>query len=205
MAVPAIVPAPAVLLIHGGSGLTDLFKSYASDFARDGFLALALDLYDGRVAADDPTRDLSMEVYAHSDQATETINTWIAWLRADKRTNGKVGVVGWSFGANWAMRASYAVPVDATVIYVALYFPLTENFALLKGPVLGHFGERDASVRQSNAERFERKIKEAGKSATIYWYPGDHYFPFSNRPSYDKELADTAWARTLQFLRANLQ
>src|SRR5262245_25994804 len=47
VAVPATVPVPSVLLIHGASGLIDVTKSFASDFAREGFFAAALDLYDG--------------------------------------------------------------------------------------------------------------------------------------------------------------
>ena len=45
----------------------------------------------------------------------------------------------------------------------------------------------------------------AGKSVEVNWYPSDHYFPFPFYPSYDKKLADAAWARTTQFLHTNLQ
>ena len=56
MAVPATIPAPAVLLIHGSSGLSVVIKGFTEHFARDGFFALALDLFDGRTANDDEHR-----------------------------------------------------------------------------------------------------------------------------------------------------
>ena len=56
LAVPAKLPAPAVLLIHGSGGLNDVIKSFADDFVRYGFLALALDLFDGRTATNEAAR-----------------------------------------------------------------------------------------------------------------------------------------------------
>ncbi|MEX2009605.1 MAG: dienelactone hydrolase family protein, partial [Dongiaceae bacterium] len=47
LAVPATVPAPAVLLIHEWWGLNDQIKAVAAELAADGFVALAVDLYDG--------------------------------------------------------------------------------------------------------------------------------------------------------------
>jgi carboxymethylenebutenolidase len=204
MAVPASVPAPAVVLVHGGFGLTDLFKTFAGDFARDGFLALAVDLYDGRIATDEATRiALRGEVYSNPENAIETIAGWIAWLKSDRRSNGKVGIVGWSFGAGWALEASIATPVEATVLYVGLSYPGAKRLARLKGPVLAHLGERDHSIGE--LKMFEKTMAEARKPVQAHWYAGDHFFPFPTRPSYDKDLADTAWTRTVDFLRANLK
>ncbi len=190
LAVPATVPAPSVLLIHGSGGLSDLYKSWAMEFAKEGFVGLAVDLYGGQPRTD--------------DAMGETLVAWIEWLKGDGRTNGKVGIVGWSFGAKWALKASLAAPVEATVMYVSVTWPRDE-LTRLKGPVLGHFGERDPSTSKSLVEMFEARMKEAGKSAEVHWYAGDHYFPFPPLPSYDKKLADTAWTRTVDFFRANLR
>jgi carboxymethylenebutenolidase len=206
VAVPATVPAPAVLLIHGSGGLSDTVKGFTSDFARDGFFALALDLFDGRTASDDAARAVLVnEANSNPAKAAETIAAWIEWLKADRRTNGKVGVVGWSFGARWALEASLNTPVEATVVYVGLVQRGAKHLAHLKGPVMLHLAERDNDVSKSDVKWFEKTMAEAGKSVEVHWYPGDHYFPFPNFPSYDKELADAAWARTTQFLHTNLK
>jgi len=206
MAVPAAVPAPAVLLIHGSAGLSDMIKGFASDFARDGFFALALDLFDGRTAKDAAARTaLANEANSNPAKAAETITAWIEWLKADPRTNGKVGVVGWSFGARWALEASINTPVEATVVYVGLINPGAKRLALLKGPVMAHMAERDYDFTKIDLKKFENMMTEANKSVEVHWYQGDHYFPFPIYPSYDKTLADTAWSRTVEFFRANLQ
>jgi carboxymethylenebutenolidase len=97
-----------------------------------------------------------------------------------------------------------AAPVEATVIYVGVGFPGVE-IARIQGRVLGHFGERDTDPSKRVVETFERTMQEAGKSFEAHWYAGDHYFSLPSYPSYDKELADAAWARTVQFLRVNLE
>ncbi len=90
LAVPAATPAPTVLLIHEWWGLNDEIKTMAAEFAKEGFLALAVDLYDGKVAAAPADAEAYMNG-VDSAQAEETLASWIAWLRADSRGNGKVG------------------------------------------------------------------------------------------------------------------
>src|SRR5262249_40610194 len=140
---------------------------------------------------------------SHPEKAAETLAAWVQWLKTDRRANGKVGLVGWSFGAEWAFRTAIAAPVDATVLYVGLILPSPKEVAQLHGPLLGHFAESDPSSRNERCV-LQSTLAKAGKSLAAYWYAGDHYFAFSNRPSYDKALADTAWTRTIEFLRANL-
>jgi carboxymethylenebutenolidase len=183
-----------------------VYKSFATAFARDGFFAAALDLYDGQKVGDEATR-LRLQNSVRSDpaKALETISTWLEWLKADKRSTGKIGVVGWSFGAEWALEASMATPVDATVVYVGLVYPGAARLAALKGPVLAHLAERNPDISKYKLTAFETMMAEAGKSVQVHWYPADHYFPFSDRPTYNKEQANAAWVHTVKFLRENLQ
>ena len=96
-------------------------------------------------------------------------------------------------------------PVDATVVYVGLAYPGAERLKSLKGPVMAHLGEHDPDVSKGDLAKFERMMAEAGKSVQTHWYPNDHYFSLSEFPTYDKEQADLAWARTVEFLWANLR
>ncbi len=97
------------------------------------------------------------------------------------------------------------MPVDATVLYVGLAYPGAERLKSLKGPVMVHLGERDPDVSKGDLAMFEGMMVEAGKSVETHWYPSDHYFSLSMFPTYDKEQADLAWGRTVEFLRANLR
>jgi len=203
LAVPETTPAPAVLLIHEWWGLNDQIKSMAAEFAKEGFLALAVDLYGGKVASD-PTAAQQYMQAVDPQVATETLVAWIDWLRKDERSTGKVATIGWCFGGGWSLNASLATPVDATVIYYGRVDKPAAELTKLEGPLLGHFGEQDQFITLQMVEGFEKAMQEAGRTATIHEYSADHAFANPTGNNYDKEDAQTAWARTLEFLRANL-
>jgi len=123
LSLPTELPAPAVLTIHGSLGLTDWYRSQAAEFAAAGFVGLAVDLFPGQLAWDlDGEQRLISEAFGDARRMTENIVDWVDWLRCDPRTNGKVGIVGWSFGAWWALRASIAAAPEATVLYYGLKY-----------------------------------------------------------------------------------
>lgn len=203
LAVPAKTPAPSVLLVHEWWGLNDQIKTMATEFAKEGFLALAVDLYEGKVATDPTTAGTLMKAVDPA-KAIETLSVWINWLKADSRSTGKVGTVGWCFGGGWSLNASIANPVDATVIYYGRVDRSAQDLSALKGPVLGHFAERDQWINAKMVDGFAAAMKQAGKSLEYYEYPADHAFANPTGQNYDKADAQTAWQRTLAFLRKNL-
>ncbi len=203
LALPATTPAPAVLLIHEWWGLNDEIKTMAAELAGEGFVALAVDLFDGKVATDPAAAQSYMEA-VNPAMAIETLSTWIAWLKADQRSTGKIGTIGWCFGGGWSLNASIANPVDATVIYYGRVDRTADDLKGLKGPVLGQFAERDQWINKEMVDGFAAALKQAGKPAEIHWYSADHAFANPTGQNYDKEDAQTAWQRTLAFFRANL-
>ena len=116
LGVPAALPAPAVLLVHEWWGLNDQIKSVAAALADAGYLALAIDLYEGQVT-DDPGKARELVGTVDAAAATDTCASWVAWLRGHESGTGEVGTVGWCFGGGWSLNASLAAPVDATVVY----------------------------------------------------------------------------------------
>lgn len=203
LAVPAKLPAPAVLLIHEWWGLNDSIKTMAAEFAKEGFLALAVDLYEGQVAKD-PAGAESLMKSVDAAKAIETLSVWVNWLRADSRSTGKIGTVGWCFGGGWSLNASIANPVEATVIYYGRVDRAADDLKALKGPVLGQFAEQDQWINKDMVAGFEANMKQAGKALEVNWYSANHAFANPTGQNYDKEDAQTAWQRTLEFLRKNL-
>lgn len=204
LAVPAVTPAPAVLLIHEWWGLNDQIKSVAAELARQGYLALAVDLFDGRVArSSDEAGRMSNAV--DPSVATDTLVSWVAWLRNHPKGTGKVATIGWCFGGGWSLDASIATPVDAAIIYYGQVDRPTDRLARLQGPVLGHFATRDPWINRSMVESFEKSMAEVGKPLTVFWYEADHAFANPTGTHYDDEDAKLAWQRSLAFLRDHLR
>jgi carboxymethylenebutenolidase len=212
LSLPRQLPAPAVLTIHGSLGLTDWYKSQAAELAKEGFVALAVDLFPGQVAGDlDGEQRLIEAAFSDTAKTTETLASCVNWLRCDPRTNGKVGIVGWSFGAWWALRASIAAAPDATVIYYGLRCSApaankmeTVELARLKGPLPAHFGKFDSSIPAEQVNRFRGEMSAAGKTFEIDWYLANHGFANPTVDAYDRSAAAVAWARTVEFLHTTL-
>jgi carboxymethylenebutenolidase len=200
IALPAAKPAPALVLIHEWWGLNDEIKTMAAEFAKEGYVALAADLYAGSVATS-PQEAQALMQSVDSEKATDTLVSWVEWLRANPAVNGKVATVGWCFGGGWAINAATATPVNATVIYYGRLPQSADEVKTVSGPVLGHFGEKDKFINREMVTGFEKAMKEAGKPLTVHWYDADHGFANPTGARYDKQDAQVAWERTRAFLK----
>jgi carboxymethylenebutenolidase len=195
--------APAVLLIHEWWGLNDQIKSVAAELANQGYLALACDLYEGQVTTDPGKAGALMEALDQG-KARETLAAWVDWLRKHPEGNGKVATMGWCMGGGLSLAASIAAPVEATIIYYGrVDFPVAE-LEKLKGPVLGHFAEKDGWINHAMVDPFVANLKKLGKTHEISWYDADHAFANPTGQHYDQKDAALAWSRSLDFLKANL-
>ena len=205
LAMPDAGHAPALLLVHEWWGLNDQIKSVAAEFARLGFIAFAIDLFDAEPAT---TADGAMKLIQglNPEVATKKLVAAIDWLKKNPKGNGKVGTIGWCFGGGWSLNASLATPVDATVIYYGNLVKTADELKALKGPVLGNFGTLDQNINKDMVAGFEAAMKEAGKDGdlTVNWYTADHGFANPTSARYDAEDTAAAWDVTLAFLKKNL-
>ena len=205
VAVPARDKAPVVILVHEWWGLNDQIKAVAAEFAKEGYLAICVDLFDGHVATDGPQAKALM-TGIDPRRTTNAMIAAVAYARAHPKSNGKVATCGWCFGGGWSLNASLATPVDATVIYYGNVKKTAEQLKALAGPVLGHFAKKDQSIDAVMVAGFEQAMREAGKteSLTLFWYDSDHAFANPTGARYDAADAALAWGRTLHFLKHKL-
>lgn len=191
-----------ILVLHAWWGLNDFFKGVCAHLAKAGFSTLALDLYHGKVAADiESAKRLRQSL--DRKVANEEIKSAMAYLRQESER--KIGIIGFSMGANlalWAMDNCYK-DVGATVL---CYGTSGGRFRRAKSPVLGHFAEHDLYVRPEQIAALEGHLQAENIQTTFHVYPGTrHWFAEEDRPEYDPESAKLAWARTFEFLSMSLR
>ena len=207
LALPAATPAAAVLLVHEWWGLNDQIKSVAAALAKQGYIALAVDLYDGNVATTRADARAYMSAMRPA-AATDTLASWIGWLDRRADSTGRTATIGWCFGGGWSLNAALAAPVGtnvaATVVYYGNVAKSADQLAPLNGPVLGHFATRDRWINRTMVDGFDAAMQQAGKRLDAHWYDADHAFANPTSARYDAADAALAWQRTLAFLRANL-
>ena len=204
LAVHDQTPAPAVMLFHEWWGRNDQIKTMAREFAREGFVALAVDLMDGKTA----TRRNDAKRLLGRVSRTETLELsgkWLRWLQERPETTDRSATVGWCFGGGWAFSAATVEPVEATVVYYGRVNHPTGELKRLKGPVMGHFATHDLWINRDMVTLFELGMLKARKRSITHWYRARHAFANPTGARYDAEDAALVWRRTLAFLREELR
>jgi carboxymethylenebutenolidase len=207
-AIPASGSGPGVVVLHEASGLSDFIRDACDRLAREGFVALAPDLYHGEFGGDhDSAGRLMLEL--DLPKARAEIDAAVMALLGDDAVDGsRIGCLGFCMGG---MLALYAATSNARIGAVADCYGVHPNVVLdlegLEAPVLGIFGELDAYVPIDGVRELEADLKAAGKSAHFCVHLGvQHAFMNDARPDvYDAPTAGEAWSEVLSFLRAELR
>jgi carboxymethylenebutenolidase len=208
LAKPPSGRGPGVIVIQEWWGLVDHIKDLTDRFAREGFVALAPDLYHGeRTKSPDQAGKLLMAL--NIAETAKDLRGAAAYLRSLSDVQSKkVAAVGFCMGGQLALFAATAHPdvIDAAVDFYGIHPKVNPDVSKLSGPVLAHFGRRDKSVPESAANALVERIEAAGKTVEAHFYDADHAFFNDTRPEvYDRKSADLAWQRTLKFLRSALR
>jgi carboxymethylenebutenolidase len=207
LALPGSSSGPGVIVVQEWWGLVDHIKDVVERFAREGFVALAPDLYHSeKTKSPDQAGKLMMALnIAETAKDLRGAATCLRG-RAEVRPK-KVAAIGFCMGGQLALFAACAHPdvVDAAVDFYGIHPRVDLDVARLSGPVLAHFGRRDKSVNEQAARALVDRIRAAGKTVEAHFYDADHAFFNDQRPEvYDRESAELAWKRTVDFLRKTL-
>jgi len=194
---------PGIGLFHPWWGLNDDVKAYADRLAASGFHVLAPDMFKGEVAETVEEAE-KLARSADDDRCSDIALATIERLLARPGAVRSVGVVGFSFGAAWAIwSAAQRDEVAATVVYYGTW--VGEILGEAKTPVLGHFAEDDPYEDADTVTEFEKMLRDAGRDTTIHIYRGTgHWFAEPSKDAYRAEPAETAFERTVEFLRGRL-
>ena len=195
----------AVVVVQEWHGINDEMRAKVDRFAREGFLALAPDLYHGKVTADDGEAAKLMSALDFGG-AIGDIGSAVQWLKEQPRSNGKVGVLGFCLGGALTFATAASVPGLACAVpfYGLPQLPLDE-YAHIKTPISAHFAKVDDWAKASIAEDIQKKVRAGGGHMDLYVYDAGHAFMRETDPSkYDEAASKLAWERTLAFLKAKL-
>jgi carboxymethylenebutenolidase len=193
---------PAIVVIHEYWGLNEFAKGKADAFAKQGYVALAVDLYRGKVAKDPDVAHQLMRGLP-DDRALRDMKAAVAYLRTHPDVDAaKIGVVGWCMGGGLALDLAVAEPTLAgAAIYYGHLMTEPATIAGLKVPLIGNFGGQDQGIPPASVREFEAMAKKDGKSVDFKIYPdAGHAFASSKDPKvYRTEDANDANARTEAF------
>lgn len=198
---------PAIILIHEWWGLTDCLKQQAQRYATQGYVALAVDLYRGKVGTT-PGEARSLMRKLPEERALQDVEAAFAYLTTRPDVDPKrIGSIGWSMGGGWSIRLAENQPKLAA--FVVNYGPLPANptlIARIRAPVLGNFGVKDKGIPPVSVQAFEKVMNNAGKSVDIRIYQAGHGFsnPDQGR-GYESEAAQDSQRQSDAFFERYLK
>ncbi|WP_297704738.1 dienelactone hydrolase family protein [uncultured Eudoraea sp.] len=196
---------PGIVVVHENRGLNPYIEDTARMAALEGFITLAPDALTplgGYPGNDDEGREMQRE-----RDRNEMLEDFIAaydYLKAQDECSGKIGVVGFCFGG-WISNMM-AVKVPGLSAAVPFYGGQPkEDIDKINAPLLLQFAGLDTRVNEG-WPAYEEALKANNKEYVAYTYPDvNHGFHNTSTPRYDKEAAELAWKRTINFFNKNLK
>jgi carboxymethylenebutenolidase len=201
-------PHPAIVVIHEWWGLNDWIKEEASGFADQGYVALAVDLYRGKVANDSETAHELMRGLPQ-DRGVRDLVSAANYLKGLKTVDpNRIGAVGWCMGGGYAAQFAVADP-DLRAVAIN-YGSLPTDPAALKqihAAVLGNFGALDQGITPQDVHDFADAMQSIGKPVNFKEYSdaGHAFENPNNKGGYRPADAQDAHERMLVFFRDHLQ
>ena len=202
-------PFPALVIIHEWNGLQDRVRQLADDFADEGYVTLAADLFQGRTGSNrEENMALVREAQADQPAMIANLNAAVAHLKARPDVTGRVGAMGWCFGGGVAL--SFGLDGDdheATAIFYGRLVDDPEVVARLDHEVYGTFAALDNGPSPESVAGFEAALRAAGVENDLHIYDDvDHGFwlRVDGDPEVRTAPATDAWQRLKAYLQRTL-
>jgi len=198
---------PAVIVIHEIWGLADHIKDVAARLAQEGYVALAVDLFDRKLVTKlEEGREIRQTLT--EEKTMGDLNGAFNYLRTfDYVMPNRIGSIGFCMGGGLSLLlACRNSSLAAAVIFYGRNptpIDLVKNVAC---PILGNYAGADKGITESDINLLKQALTKHGKQFDVKVYPGaPHAFFNDTKDSYRPEAAKDAWERTLAFLNENLK
>jgi carboxymethylenebutenolidase len=201
-------PFPGIVVIHEFWGLNDWVKEQAAKLAGEGYAALAIDLYRGRVAT---TPDEAHEIMrgVPEDRAKRDLEAAFQFLASQPNVKkDRIGAIGWCMGGGYALDLALEEPkLAADVINYGHLATDLAAISKINAPILGLFGALDRGITPDDVKAFGAALDKAGKKIEVTIYPdaGHAFENPNNKDGYRAADAADAWNKTVNFLASTLK
>lgn len=193
-----------IFVIQEWWGLNDYIKRESDILSKelDNVNVLAIDMYDGKVAA---TPDSAMKLMQAAK--TERLENIVKGALAHAGTNAKIYTIGWCFGGMWSLQTTLLAGKQAAgcVMYYGRPENNLEKLKTLNCDVIGFFGNQDRSPSPEVVTKFESDMQTVGKKLTAYKYEANHGFANPSNPSFNKAATEDAHAKAVAFLKEHMK
>jgi carboxymethylenebutenolidase len=199
-------PYPSVIVIHENRGLNPYIEDVARRFATFGFLALApdgLSPVGGYPGNDDDGKVLQKSL--DQGQLKQDILNSAQLIKTHELSTGKLGSVGFCWGGGTTNFLAVAMGSD---LHAGVPFygsaPASDTVGSISAPLMIQAASDDERINAQWPE-FEAALKANGNDYVRHLYEGTrHGFHNNSTPRFNKEAAELAESRTIEFFNTHL-
>ena len=208
---PSNQPCPGILVLQEAFGVNAHIRDVADRLAREGYVAIAPELYHRTGPGFEGDYNNFPGVAPHMQAMTvggaeADLKAAFQWLQSQSNVrNGEVVCVGFCMGGRMSFLANSALPLKAAAsFYGGQIAPgLLDRAASLHAPQLMFWGEQDAHIPPEQRAQVIQALKAAKKTyVNVEFSDAGHGFFCDARGSYVPRAARQAWALLLEFLRS---
>ena len=193
----------AVILIHEWWGLNDHIKDIAGRYAAEGFLAIAPDLYRGKIATNSAEASELMNGLAVEDGLDTIRKTVDEMGKLDGMSH--FGISGYCMGGTFALRAACEVEGFSAAAPFYGDIPGEDVLRKLRTPTIFISATKDAWINSEKVAYLEDATERYELPIHSVKYEADHAFFNNTRPEvYDETAANDAWALVIGFFKDRL-
>ena len=201
-------PAAAVVVIHENRGLVEHIRDVARRYAKEGFVALAVDMASrGGGSTEDLQRNLQLLNQVRPEEHVRDLQAALDYLKAQPFARaGALGVTGFCYGGGFTfdLTAASADVKAAVPYYGTAARALNTGLDRTKAAVLVVYGGNDARITGERPQ-VEAALTAAGATFQVQVFEGaGHAFFNDTGGSYNEAAARDAWQKTLAWFRRHL-
>ena len=208
---------PVILVVSEIFGVHEHIADVARRFARQGYLALAPDLFvrHGDATKEQNINDLIKNIVSKTPDAEvmADLDATVAWAKANGGNVDKLGITGFCWGGRitW-LYAAHNPQVKAGVAWYGRLVGETNSITprhpidvapTLKTPVLGLYGAKDQGIPLESVDKMKAALAQGKSQSTFVIFPNSgHAFHADYRPSYNEADAKDGWNRALAWFKS---
>ena len=198
---------PAVLICHENRGLNPHTEDVARRFAKEGYVALAIDLLarEGGTTTHDRDEVPGLLSNAPAERHVADFVAGAEYLQTLDYVDGdRIGMTGYCFGGGVIWRVATAFPGLKAAVPFYGSAPELDQVPNIQAAVLGVYAEQDERIN-AGKDALEQALIEAGITHRMNLYPGvNHAFHNDTGERYNEEQATQAWRDTLAWFEEHL-
>ena len=201
LAIPVTPPSLGIVLVPDAYGLDDFTKHEADRLAEQGYLVVAIDIYNGRQTLD-PGELANLTANLSTDSVMKTVTAGIRFFHESPKFRvDHVVAMGWGAGATYVYQAARTnKTLDGAITF---YGPVgTNEQAAVKfaAPLCAVYPENDLVATHENVQAFQHAMKDAGNDCEAWFIDAGRGWSNPKSKTYNPAEDREAWKVALPFI-----